>query len=113
MRRTLPALACALLALAVLATPVGAAGKHVTIKGNYIDGYHFKPKTTNIIKGKTVHWSWTSDEKHNVTFGPKLNGKHSATTRNMDSFLVRFNTVGTYNYKCTMHGFTGKVVVRK
>jgi plastocyanin len=110
MRRTLPILAIALLALAVLAAPVGAAGKHVTIKGNYIDGYHFKPKTTNIVKGKTVHWSWSSDEAHNVTF-EKLGGKHSKTRKTIDDFHVTFNKTGTFKYECTVHDFHGKVVV--
>jgi plastocyanin len=110
MRRTLPILACALLALAVLASPVGAAGKHVTIKGNYYDGYHFKPKTVDIVKGKTVHWSWDSDAKHNVTF-EKLGGKHSQTKRKIDDFHVTFKNKGTFKYECTVHDFHGKVVV--
>jgi plastocyanin len=110
MRRTLPILACALLALAVLAAPVGAAGKNVTIKGNYYDGYHFKPKTVNIVKGKTVHWAWSSDAKHNVTF-EKLGGKHSKTKKTIDDFHVTFNKTGTFKYECTVHDFTGKVVV--
>lgn len=111
MRRTLPILACALLALLVLAAPVGAAGKHVTIKGNYFDGYHFKPHKVEIVKGKTVHWSWDSDAKHNVTFGDKLNGKHSKTKAKIDDFHVTFNKTGTFKYECTVHDFTGKVVV--
>jgi plastocyanin len=110
MRRTLAILSCALLALAVLAAPVGAAGKHVTIKGNYFDGYHFKPQKVTIVKGKTVHWAWDSDTAHNVTF-TKLGGKHSKTKSKVDDFHVTFNKTGTFKYECTIHDFTGKVVV--
>jgi plastocyanin len=110
MRRTLPLLACALLMLAVLAAPVSGAGRHVTIKGDYYTGYKFKPKTVEIVKGKTVHWSWDSDTAHNVTF-TKLGGKHSKTKRKVDDFKVTFKNTGTFRYTCTVHGFGGKVVV--
>jgi plastocyanin len=110
MRRTLPILASALAALAVFAAPVAGAGKHVTIKGNYYDGYHFKPRKVTIVKGKTVHWSWDSDAKHNVTF-EKLGGKHSKTRKKIDDFHVTFKKTGTFKYECTVHDFHGKVVV--
>jgi plastocyanin len=109
MRRTLPILACALLALAVLAAPVAAAGKHVTIK-NTLYNYKFAPKTVTITKGQTVHWSWDSDAPHNVTF-TKLGGRHSKTKSKIDDFKVTFKNAGTFKYECTVHGFTGKVVV--
>ena len=107
----------ALLATLALGVAVGvpfalAAPKQVTIKGNDYDGFWFSPSPVKVIKGHRVNWSWHGTSPHNVTFGPKLNGKHSATTKNMDSFLVKFNTVGTYNYKCTVHGFKGTVVVK-
>ncbi|HKP88378.1 MAG TPA: plastocyanin/azurin family copper-binding protein [Thermoleophilaceae bacterium] len=111
MNRTLPVFACALLALALLATPVAAAGKHVTIKGNYLDGYKFKPKSVTIEKGKTVHWSWDSDTPHNVTF-EKLNGRHSKTKSKVDDFKVTFKNKGTFKYECTIHDFHGTVVVK-
>jgi plastocyanin len=110
-RSKLAILAAALVALAVLAVPVSAAFKHqVTIKEGAA-GYHFKPQKISIKTGQTVHWTWKSDEPHNVTFGQKLNGKHSKTRKSIDNFHVTFNKAGTYRYTCTVHAFAGKVVV--
>jgi plastocyanin len=112
MNRIVATLACAALALAVFAAPVSGAGKHVTIKST-LYSYKFSPKTVTIAKGKTVHWAWNSDAKHNVKFGDKLDGKHSKTAFKVDDFHVTFNKTGTFKYRCTVHGFTGKVVVEQ
>jgi plastocyanin len=109
MTRTLATIACSLVALALFAGPVAAAGKHVTIKST-LYSYKFSPKTVDIAKGKTVHWSWDSDAPHNVTF-TKLGGKHSQTKSKIDDFKVTFKNKGTFKYKCTVHDFGGKVVV--
>ena len=109
-RLLLPAICLAALALAAAPASLASGGKHVTLKGSY-GVYHFSPGTVTIKKGKTVHWAWSSDAKHNVTFGPKLNGKHSGTKYSATDFHITFNKVGTFHYKCTVHGFTGKVVV--
>jgi plastocyanin len=86
-----------------------APGKNtVVIKGS--DGtYRFSPKTLNVAKGKRVRWSWRSDSDHNVTF--RTLNKHSKT-REQGSYALTFRTRGTYRYLCTVHGFTGKIVVR-
>jgi plastocyanin len=110
-RLLLPAICLTALALAIVPISIAATGgKHVTIKGSY-GVYHFSPGTVTIEKGKTVHWSWSSDAKHNVTFGPKLNGKHSGTKYAATDFKVTFNKTGTFHYRCTVHDFKGKVVV--
>jgi plastocyanin len=110
MNRKLASLACALAALALVAAPAAAAPTKVTIKGSF-GAYKFSPKTATIKKGKTVSWSWDSDSEHNVKFGKKLDGKHSKTATKVSGFKVTFTKAGTYNYRCTVHGFTGKVVV--
>jgi plastocyanin len=112
MRRSLLPVTCLMLLLVLALAPSSLAkgDKHVTIKGSY-GVYHFSPKTVTIKKGKTVHWAWSSDAQHNVTFGPKLNGKHSKTKANITDFKVTFNNTGTFNYRCTVHDFHGKVVV--
>jgi plastocyanin len=110
MARKLIPVACALLVAALLAGPAAAAPKMVTIKGS-LGLYHFKPGTVTIHKGKTVSWSWDSDADHNVKFGKKLAGKHSKTKSKITDFRITFKNVGTFKYKCTVHGFTGKVVV--
>ena len=111
-RLLLPAICLTALALAIVPISIAATGgKHVTIKGSYLTGYHFSPGSVTIKKGKTVHWAWNSDAQHNVTFGPKLNGKHSGTKSSATDFHVTFNKTGTFHYRCTVHDFTGKVVV--
>ncbi|TMM12125.1 MAG: hypothetical protein E6G00_03965 [Actinobacteria bacterium] len=83
--------------------------KHsVTIKGSY-GSYAFKPHKVTIKKGQSVTWSWNSDAPHNVTFGKK---KHSKTAMKVKSYKLTFKKKGTFSYMCTVHGFTGKVVVK-
>jgi plastocyanin len=80
----------------------------VTVKGS--NGvYRFRPRTLNVRKGTRVKWSWNSDADHNVTFA-KLR-RHSKTGPR-GSYRLTFHTPGTYRYLCTIHGFTGKIVVR-
>ena len=97
--------------LALTAVPAGAAPKEVTIKGS-LGLYHFKPGKVTITKGHKVSWSWDSDAEHNVKFGDKLDGKHSKTKAKITDFTIKFTKTGTFKYKCTVHGFTGKVVVK-
>jgi plastocyanin len=85
-----------------------ASGPTVHIAGSTISTYHFKPKTVTVHKGATVHWKWSSNALHNVTFSAK---KHSATG-NSGSYKRTFKKAGTYRYVCTVHGFRGKVVVK-
>jgi len=80
----------------------------VTIKGSG-GSYRFSPSSSHIKKGSTVHWSWSSDAPHNVTFSKP--NKHSKTGRK-GSYSLSFSKAGTYSYHCTIHGFTGKVVVK-
>jgi plastocyanin len=113
MRRRL-SIALALLVAAVLAltaVPAGAAPKQVTIKGS-VGLYSFKPGKVTITKGHKVSWSWDSDAEHNVHFGEKLDGKHSKTAAKVSDFTIKFRKTGTFKYRCTVHDFTGKVVVK-
>ena len=93
---------------AIFAAPSTANGPTVRITGSSIANYKFQPKTVNVSKGTTVHWNWSSNAPHNVTFR-KL-GKHSATTAN-GSYKLKFKHRGTFRYHCTIHDFKGKVVV--
>ncbi|MEA2353132.1 MAG: hypothetical protein QOJ14_1546 [Thermoleophilaceae bacterium] len=112
MRRSLPIVVSLLLALLLALGPAsaGASPKKVTIKGS-LGLYNFKPKNVTITKGHRVSWSWDSDAEHNVKFGKKLDGKHSKTAAQVSDFTIKFKKAGTFKYKCTVHGFTGKVVV--
>jgi plastocyanin len=93
---------------ALFAAPSTASGPHVGITGSSPSNYSFKPKTVSIDKGTTVHWSWSSNAPHNVTFN--RSGNHSATGANV-TYKHRFKHAGTFRYHCTIHGFKGKVVV--
>jgi plastocyanin len=114
--RTIVAVASAVAvlgSLAVLAGTSAAAGNSVTIKGtSYQYNYRFSPKTLTVNKNTTVTWAWNSDVAHNVTF-TKLGGKHSKTKKHATGFKVTFTNAGTFKYMCTVHGFTGKIVVVK
>ena len=92
------------------APPPAPAPKSVTIGGTTTSDYAFMPKTIKVKAGNKVHWSWSSNAPHNVTFG-KLH-KHSPTTA-AGNYSLKFKTAGTFHYFCSVHGFTGKVVVRK
>ena len=81
----------------------------VTIKGTTDASYRFSPRTLKVTHGKRVKWSWRSNAPHNVTFR-KLH-KHSKTVQR-GTYRLRFAKRGTYRYLCTVHGFTGKVVVK-
>jgi plastocyanin len=111
------ALAAALLlalAGAAGAAQLSAAAKHrVTIKGDYMSGYRFAPHKLTIKKGQSVTWSWSSDAEHNVHFGKKLHHRHSKTSADVGKFRVKFKKTGTFKYTCTVHGFSGKIVVTK
>ncbi len=96
-------------ALAIVSSASTARGsRDVTIAGNLVANYHFQPSKLTIDKGQKVHWSWSSNAPHNVTFR-KL-GKHSATGASR-SYSLRFKKPGTFKYLCTVHGFKGKIVV--
>ena len=111
MQRSLPiAVALVLAAALAIAGPAGAAPKKVTIKGS-LGIYNFKPKKVTIVKGHKVSWSWNSDSEHNVKFGEKLDGKHSKTATQVSGYTIKFKKTGTFKYRCTVHDFTGKVVV--
>ncbi len=100
----------ALASVAILASVSSARGSsHVTIAGSTLSSYHFAPKTVTIGKGQKVHWSWSSNAPHNVTF--KKLGKHSKTGAS-ETYSLKFKKPGTYHYLCTIHDFKGTVVVK-
>jgi len=104
--------AAAVLAVALGALALPAAGdakSKVTITGDAIGNYAFSPPKVSVDKGARVRWAWDSNAPHNVTFS-KL-GEHSATAAS-GSYKLKFKDKGTFKYHCTIHGFSGKVVVR-
>jgi plastocyanin len=85
-----------------------------------VENNRFNPAATTVTAATSVTWTWnacTDDPyggrtcvDHNVTFDA---GGGSAT-QSSGSYTRQFNTAGTFNYHCTVHGaaMTGQVVVR-
>jgi plastocyanin len=71
--------------------------------------FAFRPKTLHAKKGSVVTWLWRGRATHNVTFTSL--GKHSRT-QTSGSYHLRFSKAGSFHYHCTIHGFTGTIVVR-
>jgi plastocyanin len=90
-------------------SPPSGTRHTVHIKGTSSGGFRFSPRKLTIKRRHTVRWSWQSDAPHNVTF--RALGKHSKT-RTSGSYKLKFSKAGTYRYLCTIHGFTGKVIVK-
>jgi plastocyanin len=80
----------------------------------------FTPGTKTIAVGAAVKWAWnscTGDSyngqtctSHSVTFD---DGTTSAT-QDQGTFVRTFNTAGTYNYHCSVHGIamSGTITVQ-
>ena len=71
----------------------------------------FTPQIVNLRSGGIVTWVWAdTTSQHNVTF---TNSLLSSQTQSSGLHTVVFQTVGTFNYACTVHaGMTGSIVVR-
>jgi len=71
----------------------------------------FTPASVDIADGGTVTWTFLS-LAHNVTFGAQTGAPANIATTMNDSEARTFNTVGTFNYNCTIHpGMSGTVIV--
>ena len=85
-----------------------------------VENNRFNPAATTVNVGTTVTWAWDACSgdgyggqtcvDHSVTFDA---GGGSAT-QSKGSYQRQFNAVGTFDYRCSVHGaaMTGQVVVR-
>lgn len=75
----------------------------------------FQTPDVKIKAGETVTWVNTEALPHNVHFKPGAGVEKDVEgpmLRANQTYTVKFNAAGTYNYICTPHPFmTGKVVV--
>lgn len=99
------------LALAGAGGPVLGAGHAVRIvdtgTGYYGDSA-FSPRSISIRAGDRVTWTNDSITQHNVTFSSFGSPTYmDPGTR----YGHTFASPGTYHYTCTLHGFSGTVVV--
>ena len=73
-----------------------------------VGDFFFHPKKLKVTKGGRITWKWVGMATHNVTF--KQLHKHSRT-QTSGSYSLSFPKKGSYQYFCTIHGFSGTIVV--
>jgi plastocyanin len=64
----------------------------------------FDPSAVDIAAGGSVNFTWGSAVTHNVTFDSPPAAVPNSGDRSSGTFTVTFNTAGTYNFHCTIHG---------
>jgi plastocyanin len=93
----------ALVAVAMAAAPAFAAGHAVAIRDS-----SFGPSSITIRTGDSITWTNRGTNNHNVTFDSFASNEQMEPGT---KYSHTFRTAGTFRYTCTLHGFTGKVVV--
>jgi len=75
--------------------------------------FAFVPATTNINPGDNVLWTWPSGSNfHNVnSLSTPAAWPASAVLNGPATFNNTFTKSGTFPYNCTVHGFSGSIVV--
>lgn len=96
--------------------PPASTTASITVENNSFD-----PSATTVSVGTTVTWTWdtcrddgygaTTCVAHGVTFDA---GGSGSTTQSTGTYSRQFNSAGTFNYRCGVHGasMAGQVVVR-
>ena len=73
----------------------------------------FVPASVSITRNGTVTWNNTSAVTHNVTFTAATGAPQNIGDHTSGSNSRTFNTAGTFNYRCTLHGgMDGAVTVQ-
>jgi plastocyanin len=94
----------------------GTLSGHAAVANVSVVNFAFVPAVTNISVGDTVIWTWPSGSSgHNVvtTASPTPAGWTNEPTlfSGPASFANTFNASGSFPYQCTLHHFTGSIVV--
>jgi plastocyanin len=94
--------------------PVG----HVTVGNTYFRSAHNgtqNPAVDTIAPGGSITWTWNVAAQHSVqsTGTPSFPSSAVLSAQN-GTYVLTFNTAGTYTYDCAIHGsaMTGRIVVR-
>jgi plastocyanin len=103
--------------LAVLAVVSGlaadAATRAVDVRDDeYVDSVT-STSTTTIAVGDTVQWTWSGSNEHTVDNNGGTELFSSGAPKATGTFNHTFNTAGTYDYICGIHGtaMQGTVIV--
>jgi plastocyanin len=82
-------------------------------------GEQFLPNIEIVARGEVVRWTFTVNPTdnlgHNVLFKPRVAGAPDDIPLEQRSGTVTrtFNTTGTFNYVCDLHGgMTGQIIVQ-
>jgi plastocyanin len=72
----------------------------------------FIPKTVTVKVNQEVQFRWDESVAHNVVFDK--NRKSKTVAKKGELYKVKFDKVGSFKYKCTLHpGMDGTVKVEK
>jgi len=93
-----------------LALVIGiSVSSHAELHTVNVNSGSFSPNNIEIDQGDQIKWQYVSGTSHTTTSNTGLwNATISSTS---PSFTRTFNTIGTFLYHCTPHGFTGQIVV--
>lgn len=92
-----------------LAIPIGIGPAHATTWGVAIKDNFFSPFKVKAQQGDTVVWTNDGLQAHNTV--AQAGFWDSGTMNPGATFARDFGAAGKYPYSCTIHGFTGTVVV--
>lgn len=73
----------------------------------------FSPNQTIVAVGEEVNWDWEGTNPHHVV--GTLDGKEfdSGEKTGKNRFTLKFDSPGTFEYRCTVHAsMIGKVTIR-
>ena len=70
----------------------------------------YTPGSAAVAPGAAVKWTWSGRNLHSVTFDDGV----ASTVQSSGTYSRTFQTPGTYNYHCAVHGLamSGAVTVR-
>ena len=93
----------------------GGGGGHTI--SPHMAGQAFAPTPDTVAVGSTVTWTNNDGFGHTVTSAPGSSEVFNASVAGGASFSHTFNTAGSYNYYCSIHGtptsgMRGTIVVK-
>ncbi len=91
-----------------LSSPTLGAGHAVRIVDTGTYDFAFAPRSISVPVGARISWTNASVTQHNVTFASFASPTYMEPG---DRYAHTFAKAGTFHYTCTLHGFSGTVVV--
>ena len=99
---------------AILALSLSVSLANATIIPITVQASAFSPASANAVCNDTIIWIWGTSGSHTTT-STTIPGCATAWNNPIGitsvTFAITVPCAGTYNYKCTPHGFTGAIVV--